>query len=386
MSSDTGLTPEWVAAAGDRVAHHFERELEALVAVSSPSGDAAAAEELCALVAALLPDDAEIERPSCSTAGYAPDLLATLGGSGSGRVLLLGHLDTVIAHADHRPLERRDGRLVGSGSVDMKGGVAIALGVLRALAAVPESFAELTLLTVVDEEWRTGGFDHGPRFAGYDACLCFEAGQLAPGGEEAVVAKRKAAATMRVTATGVAAHSGSSPEKGRNALLALGEAARRVAALGDPAGPERLTATPTVLRSGESFNVVPANGELICDLRAERLEAFDPLLEALPAEIDGVGIEAELVRRWPGMDSRELVAERLAEPATALLGSPLLVGARGGASDASHMAEHVALTVDGLGPRGGHAHHPDEYVSVASVRPRAEIALALAAAALAEPA
>src|SRR6185503_18344782 len=90
------LDAEWVAAAGERIAHHFERELEALVAVSSPSGDVPAAEELCALVSALLPDEAEIERPACSTPGYAPDLLATLRGTGKGRVLLLGHLDTVI--------------------------------------------------------------------------------------------------------------------------------------------------------------------------------------------------------------------------------------------------------------------------------------------------
>jgi glutamate carboxypeptidase len=380
MSS--GLTADWVAGAAERIANHFERELEALVAVSSPSGDAAAAEELCALVAALLPDEAAIERPPCSTAGYAPDLLATIGGSGSGRVLLLGHLDTVVAHADHRPLEHAGDKLVGSGSVDMKGGVALSLGVMRALAAVPDSFGELTLLTVVDEEWRTGGFDHAPRFAGYDACLCFEAGQLAPGGEEAVVAKRKAAATLRVSARGVAAHSGSSPEKGRSALLALGEIARRIAALGDPTGPERLTAIPTVIRSGDAFNVVPAEGELICDLRAERLEAFAPLVEAVPADLNGVELEAALVRRWPGMDCREQVAERLAEPASALLGRPLLVGSRGGASDASHMAAKVPLTVDGLGPRGGHAHHPEEFVAVESVRPRAEVALAVTVAAL----
>ena len=84
----------------------------------------------------------------------------------------------------------------------MKGGIALALGVMRAVAAVPESFAELALLAVVDEEWRTGGFGHISRFAGYDACLCFEAGQLDPAGEEAVVAKRKAAATLRVVAQG----------------------------------------------------------------------------------------------------------------------------------------------------------------------------------------
>ena len=46
------------------------------------------------------------------------------------------------------------------------------------------------------------------------------------------------------------------------------------------------------------------------------------------------------------------------------------------------MAAAVPLTVDGLGPRGGHAHHPDEFVARDSVRPRAEIALAIAAAAL----
>ena len=376
------LDADWVATQADRIAHHFERELEALVAVSSPSGDAAAAEEVCALLAALLPDEAEIERPSCSTPGYAPDLLATIRGTGTGRLLLLGHLDTVIAHADHRPLAREGGNLVGSGAVDMKGGVALSLGVMRALAAIPASFGELCQLTVVDEEWRTAGFDHGPRFAGWDACLCFEAGQLSPGGDEAVVAKRKAAGTLRVVARGVAAHSGSSPEKGRNALLAAGEVARRVAALGDPAGPDRLTAIPTVLHAGEAFNVVPDAGELCCDLRAERLAAFDPVLAAVPAEIDGVAIDAELVRKWPGMDSRNVVAERLAGPAAELLGHPLAVGGRGGASDASHMAEHVPLTVDGLGPRGGHAHHPDEFVAVDSVLPRARIALAVAAAAL----
>jgi glutamate carboxypeptidase len=244
-----------------------------------------------------------------------------------------------------------------------------------------ETFAELALLAVVDEEWRTGGFGHTARFAGYDACLCFEAGQL-DGGDEAVVTKRKAAATLRVRARGVAAHSGSSPEKGRNALLALGETARLVAASSDPAGSDRLTAVPTVVRAGDAFNVVPAEGELVCDLRGERLEALEGVAGVVPPAIDGVDLEAELVRRWPGMDSRAAVGERLIAPAAALLGRPLRAGARGGASDASHLAATIDLTVDGLGPRGGHAHHPEEFVSVASVRSRAEIALAVTAAAL----
>jgi glutamate carboxypeptidase len=46
------------------------------------------------------------------------------------------------------------------------------------------------------------------------------------------------------------------------------------------------------------------------------------------------------------------------------------------------MAQHIALTVDGLGPRGGGAHNPDEYVQAASLEPRAQVALALVAALL----
>ena len=372
----------WLGRATEAIAEHAERELEALVAVSSPSGDVHGAEEMCAVVSALLPGAAVIERLPCSTAGHAPDLLATLTGTGAARVLLLGHLDTVHAHGDHRPLERRGERLVGSGAVDMKGGIALALGVVRALAESSASYDRLSLLAVNDEEWRTGEFAHGARFADYDACLCFEAGERGPRGEDGLVCRRKAAGTLRVRAHGVAAHSGSAPESGRNALLALGEASRRVAGLGDPGGSDRLTAIPTVLRAGDAFNVVPAHGELICDLRADRLDAFGPVLAAVPESLAGVELEAEIIRRWPGMDTGDLVSARLLEPAGALLGRKLIATERGGASDASHLAAHVPVTVDGLGPRGGNAHHPDEFVLAESLRSRAEVALAITAAAL----
>jgi glutamate carboxypeptidase len=335
------------------------------------------------VVAALLPSEVEVERLPCSSPEHADDLLARLPGGGDRRLLLLGHLDTVVAHSGHRGLERDGERLVGSGTIDMKGGVVLALGVMRALAAFPESFAEVALLAVTDEEWRTGALDHGPRFAGFDACLCFEGGELAPGGEEAVVAKRKAATTLRVRAHGLAAHSGAAPERGRNALLALADVALRVAEFNDPDGPERLTVVPTVITSGDAFNVVPASGELTCDMRGEQLASFEPVVAAVPASRDGVELEVALVRRWPGMDTRER-AEPLLAAAGELLGRPVLAGERGGASDASHLAAHVPLTLDGLGPLGGGAHNPDEFVLAASLRTRAEVALALAAAALAE--
>jgi glutamate carboxypeptidase len=371
------VSAAWIAPAAEALARHAERELEALVAVSSPSGDRRAAEEALAVCAALLPDAAELERPDCSSPDHAPDLLARLTGRGARRIVMLGHVDTVVAHADHRPLRRQGDRLVGSGAVDMKGGVVLALGALDFLArSAADSFAEVTLLLVCDEEWRTAPFAHAGRFVGWDACLCFEAGQRGPADEEGVVVRRKAAGTLRVTAAGASAHSGSAPDRGRNALLALAEAARVVAAVHDPAGPQRLTAVPTVLRSGEAFNVVPAAGELYCDLRADRETAFDAVAAAIPGEVGGARLEAGFVRRWPGMDSRDATAGLL-ERASGALGRPILAMERGGASDASHVAAHVPLTIDGLGPRGGGAHAPEEFVLARTLRERAEVTLAL---------
>ncbi len=373
---------EFVKLAASAIAGRAERELEALVGVSSPSGDVPAAEEAVAVCVALLPEQAGIERLPCSTPGSAPDLLAVLPGAGARRLLLLGHLDTVVAHQAHLPLRREGDRLYGPGTADMKGGVVLSIGIMRALAEHPDRFAELALLLVTDEEWRTRPFGHAERFRGYDACLCFEAGERGPGGEEGVVVNRKAAGTLRVKATGRSAHSGSAPDRGANSLLALAQVASSAAGWHAPAGPDGLSVVPTILRSGEAFNVVPAHGELIFDLRAKSSKAFGPVLEAIPEMLDEVSIEAVMERVWPGMDTRAATAELLREAST-LLGRPIVGVPRGGASDASHLALQIPLTVDGLGPRGGGAHTPEEFVLATSLQQRAEVGLAVAAAVLA---
>src|SRR4051812_43695047 len=411
----------WIEQAAAEIARRAPRELEALVAVSSPSGDVHGAEECASVCAVMLPDEAEIERVPCSSPGHAPDLVARLHGTGELRVLLLGHVDTVVAHAQHRPLARDGEQLVGSGAVDMKGGDILAIGAMRAFVQRPDAYRELALLLVCDEEWRTAPFAHVERFAGFDACLCFEAGELV-GEAEGVVVRRKAAGTIHVKAHGRSAHSGSAPDRGRNALLALAAAAQAVAARHDPQGPARLTAVPTappgrppagaptgwgaragpgragaprhdpqgparltavptVIRSGDAFNVVPGAGELFCDLRADDLDAIEAVLQAIPEEVGGARLAPELVRRWPGMHSEDATAPLLAR-ATEALGRTVAPAARGGASDASHFASTIPMTVDGLGPRGGKAHNPEEFVLEASLEPRAEVALAVILAAL----
>jgi glutamate carboxypeptidase len=390
------------AAATEAMAADVEADLEALVAISSPSGDAQGAEVALALCASRLPAQATVERVPCSSPGHARDLLARVRGAGSGRVLLLGHLDTVIAGAQHRPLRREGDIWRGSGAVDMKGGVALALALARSLAERPDSFAELGVLLVVDEEWRSEPFAHVQRFAGYDACLCFEAGERTPAGDEGVVVKRKAAGTLRVCGHGRAAHAGSSPDAGANALLALARAASAAAALHDPSGVDALSVVPSRIRAGDAINVVPAEGERMIDVRAASSTSFARVSEVVagadnsatsmppvagapnsatstPPSADATTaahVHVELVRSWPGMDTRA-ASRGLLEAASARLGREIVGVARGGASDASHFAGAIPLTIDGLGPRGGHAHSPEEYVYGPSLRERVELAMAI---------
>lgn len=371
---------DWEAL-GATLAPRALDEMEQLVAVSSPSGDHPGAERAVALCTDFLPSAARSERVPCSTESCSPDLLARIAGTGARRILLLGHLDTVVAHAEHQALRRDGNRLRGSGSADMKGGVALALAAARQLASDVSSFAELSVLLVCDEEWRTAPLAHVARFSGYDACLCFEAGERTAAGDDGVIVRRKGAGTLRVRATGRAAHSGSAPQNGRNALLALAHTAIEVARSAEPDGPDQLTVVPTVVRSGEAFNVVPSAGELVFDARSSDTAAFKRVLAAVPEQVGGATLDARFERVWPAMDTEAATAPVLAR-ASELLGRDVIARHRGGASDASYFAAKIPLTIDGLGPLGGGAHTPGEFVFEDSFAARIAVTLATASAIL----
>ena len=152
----------------------------------------------------------------------------------------------------------------------------------------------------------------------------------------------------------------------------------------------RISAVSAVVRSGSgaaadhaSSFAVPAKPPrpLESSSSAKSSRAFEAVVAAVPDEVGGAQLETEIVRLWPGLDSTEATAPLL-QRATGVLGRPVIGMERGGASDASHVAAVVPITVDGLGPRGGGAHSPGEYVLADSLHSRAEVALAIAAALL----
>ena len=185
-----------------------------------------------------------------------------------------------------------------------------------------------------------------------------------------------------MTAHGRSAHSGSAPDKGINALLALASAAQAVAGSQDPQGPQRLTAVPTVLHVGDAFNVVPGIGSssATCAPTASKPSKAS-CRRCRPSSAARAWRRGSCAsgRGW----TRARPPRRCCAPRPSALGRPVIGAGRGGASDAAHFAATIPFTVDGLGPRGGGAHAPHEYVLASSLRPRAEIALAVADAALA---
>ena len=264
----------------------------------------------------------------------------------------------------------------------MKGGVALALGVMRELAERPELYAEAAVLLVNDEEWRTvPSPTRSASRTGTPVCASRPASSTRDG-NDAVIVKRKAAGTLEVQATGTPAHSGSAPEKGRSALLALAAVAQRVAASADPAGPARLTAVPTILQlrrgvqrgpAARSPDLRPARG-LAGGVRAGaggRAGGARRGRHRLHAGAGVAGHGHACRHRVPARPRGERAWAARWWPPSAAAPATRATSRRRSSSPSTASARAAA---------GAHA--PHEWVGVESLRTRAEVALALAAAIL----
>jgi succinyl-diaminopimelate desuccinylase len=156
-----------------------------------------------------------------------PNVVAVLPGSGGGASLMLnGHIDTVPAYEmDYPPFAPRveDGKLLGRGSVDMKGAIACMMVAMRLLKDSGESLpGDLIFTGVVNEEDRSEGTEqlvrNGPKA---DRCVVGEPTGLA------LMAAHRGLEWLQFEFIGKAAHGGT-PEKGVNAISMAARLVRRV--------------------------------------------------------------------------------------------------------------------------------------------------------------
>lgn len=258
-------------------------ELEALVAVESPS-----ASDVATRAAADALDDLLLDRLGSRGTWIGEERGHLLwSGGGRARVLLLGHVDTVwpFGTTARWPFTVEDGRASGPGCFDMKAGLVQGVHALAEL----DDLTGVVLLATTDEEMgsptsrelieRTAG--------GCDAVLVLE-----PSAAGALKTGRKGAGNHELVVHGRAAHAGLEPEQGANAAVELAHQVLRIAAVADP--DRGTTVTPTVLSAGTTANTVPALARVAIDVRAlEPVEQHrvDHELRALVAQVPGCALE-----------------------------------------------------------------------------------------------
>lgn len=316
--------------------------------------------------------------------GEGDILHAHVHGGQEGRVVLIGHVDTVfpLGEGKRRPFRTDGNRAYGPGVADMKGGVLLMAYALRALRQTGTPFGQVDLVINSDEE--IGSPRAHPVIAevarGADAALVLE-----PGRENgAVVSARKGVGDFTVRAHGRPAHAGVAPERGRSAIRELARCVEEIHLLnGRLPG---VTFNVGVIRGGTRPNVVPEWAECEIDVRTLRQsdeEAVRRLLhEALFPPRDGdVEIRLEGDFHMPPMERTEGTARlvQIARESALRLGFELQDIATGGGSDGNRVSAAGVPVLDAMGPVGGGAHTPDEYIEISSVPERGALVAALIA-------
>ncbi len=352
-------------------------DLRALTAIDSGSEDKAGVNRVQDWL------QARLESIGCTVerypeTQYGDHLLATLTGDGAGKIVLLGHSDTVypVGTAATRPMTIDGDIIRGPGTCDMKAGLLVGIYAIEALQALGfRDFGTIAFLSVSDEE--TGERASPPLIrrvaGGADAVLTLEAAR--ENGD--IVTARKAIAWYTVTAIGRSAHAGVEPEKGRNAIMGLTQLLQVLHGFnGYRPG---VTVNVGTVEGGSRPSVVPDFARAQLDLRAwsqADLAATTVTMAASVAAttVDGVaftfalqeGSTAPALEYTPGVQQLEAHTQAIA----AALGFTVRGARTGGSSDICYAAETGAPGLDGLGPIGGLDHGPDEYIELSSIVPR----------------
>ncbi|HUG14803.1 MAG TPA: M20 family metallopeptidase [Thermomicrobiales bacterium] len=249
-----------------------------------------------------------------------PNLIVDLPGGRPGPILILeGHTDVVTAgnrsawSVDPFGAEIRERRMYGRGAVDMKGGLAAMIFAARAIAESGASYAgTIRLAILADEEGLMLGakrFVRDGYLEGATAAIICE-----PEGDRVCIAQ-KGSIRIRAVLVGKMAH-GAMPEEGANPIVALGEVIHACRALerdiqaecGEDTLLGSFYITPTVVLGGEreQGNVIPAEAELMLDIRTtsgqdhwELLQRVETAIDAAAGGVPGVSVVHEIVDDRP---------------------------------------------------------------------------------------
>jgi glutamate carboxypeptidase len=307
-----------------------------------------------------------------------------LGKPTKGRILALGHSDTVwpIGTLSTMKFRQRDGRLWGPGVLDMKAGLAMFAFAMRALRDLKIPVVhEIQLLVNPDEET---GSKISRAFTEAAAKKCRAVLVLEPGTGLTGKAKtaRKGIGSYHVAVRGIAAHSGVDFENGASAIVELSRQIEKIAGFTDLK--RGITVNPGVISGGTRSNVIAAAAETTVDIRApraadavrleRRFRALKPFDRRCSLQVTG-GLNRPPMERSKGT----IALFKQARVFAAQLEVMLDESSTGGGSDGNFTAALGIPTLDGIGAIGEGAHAAHESVLVDRLADRVALLAKLAA-------
>ena len=362
------------------------RFTRALVEAESPSGDEAGSKEVISLLASAAAETAgvtNIERIASENYGEHLRLNAFAGSAEARPILILGHTDTVHPRGSlqQRPWRLEGGKAYGPGVFDMKANCALAIEVVRALAATGvEPQRSIVLLLTCDEE--TGSLT-GRRLVETEASRAHAVLVLEPptsGGR--VKTGRKGTGIFSIEAHGRAAHAGLEPEKGASAILELARQTDRLHALNGKA--DGISINVGVFHGGTLSNVVAAQAHAEIDVRfstSEEAARIENEIVNLRSFDDRVKLVVKGGINRPPLERSAKVLDlyNRAKTIAAQLNFELGETQVGGASDGNFAAAAGAAVLDGLGIDGDGAHAVHEHILIDDIPRRGALLAALIA-------
>lgn len=294
-------------------------------------------------------------------------------------VLFCGHYDTILPVGKYGPDPFRiDGEKVrGPGVLDMKGGIIIALYVIKALGSIGYNERPIKICFVSDEEIC---HEHNPKagetiMGAAKGCLCafnMETGRV----NNDLCIGRSARVGFDVTVTGIAAHAGNDFSSGRSAIAEMCHKVLELEKLTDLS--QGSTVNCGVIHGGTVANAIPGKCTLDVDMRflkQAELEKTVAAAEAICAKtyIEGTHTECSYRVAMPAFETIDGVMElyELAREVSLAYGygeaGKIVLG---GVSDASYLTAAGVPTICSFGVRGENNHTDDEYAVTESLYTR----------------
>jgi glutamate carboxypeptidase len=351
--------------------------LQTIVQIDSGTSDVSGVSAVAsALKAELVRIGADTRSVPASVPNLADNVVATLKGTGKGRILLIAHIDTVFQHgtvASH-PYKVVDDHGVGPGAGDDKAGAVAAVCALQALKQIGfRDFKTITLILNSNEETGSVGTRDLIRAEAKQSDVAINLERGVP--PDALEVTRKGSAVINIEVKGRAAHAGLEPEKGRNAIIEASHQALQLGSLADPT--RETTVNVTLIEGGSAFNAIPEHASVVADVRAFTPEEFSRVEDGLrrlagQTVVPDIQVTASMTRNfppWPRASSTDALLARI-QRLYAELGRTLEGVAVGSSADIAYAAETGIPSIDGLSLLGGGAHGSDDYADLSSIIPR----------------